>query len=68
VPGYWRIAAWPGEGLAQVHVTYDPTQTDETRIKQAIVEPYYEVAGENWRMSPFAIEGYDPLAEISPVP
>ncbi len=37
-------------------------------IKQAIVEPYYEVAGDRWRMSPFAIAGYDPLAEIPPTP
>ncbi len=68
VPGYVKVQAWPGGEPAQVHVTYDPSQTDENRIRQAIVEPYYEVAGDRWRMSPFAITGYDPLAEIPPGP
>ncbi len=68
VKGYLKVEAWPGEEWAPVHVTYDPAQTDEDAIKQAIVEPYYEVAGDWWRMSPFSIAGYDPLAEIPPSP
>ena len=68
VRGYLKVAAWPGDQWAQVHVIYDPSQTDENRIRQAIVEPYYEVAGDRWRMSPFAITGYDPLADIPPAP
>jgi len=64
VPGYLKVEAWPGPGAAQVRVTYDPAQAGETFIQQAITEPYYEIAGEQWRMSPFAVEGYDPLAEI----
>ena len=68
VPGYLKVEAWPGPESAPVRVTYDPAQIDETRIRQAIVEPYYEIANEKWRMSPFAIEGYDPLAEIPLAP
>ncbi len=68
VPGYVKVEAWPGPDWAQVHVSYDPSRADENRIKQALVEPYYEVAGDRWRMSPFAIAGYDPLAEIPPAP
>jgi hypothetical protein len=68
VPGYLKVEAWPGPASAPVRVTYDPAQTDETCIRQAIVEPYYEIANEKWRMSPFAIEGYDPLAEIPLAP
>jgi len=64
VPGYLKIEAWPSPDIAQVRVTYDPTQADESRIQQAIMEPYYELAGERWRMSPFGVQGYDPLAEI----
>ena len=63
VPGYLKIEAWPGPEAGDVRVTYDPALADEARIQQAIMEPYYEVAGERWRMSPFGVEGYDPLAE-----
>jgi len=30
-------------------------------VKQAITEPYYDVLADYWRMSPFQIEGSDPL-------
>jgi hypothetical protein len=59
IPGYLKIEAWPGPGAVPVHITYDPQQTDETGIKEAITEPYFD--GDIWRPSPFAIEGYDPL-------
>jgi hypothetical protein len=42
-------------------VAYDPSLTNELAIKRAITEPYYDVAADFWRMSPFRIEGYDPL-------
>lgn len=68
IPGYLRVEAWPAPVVGQVRVTYDPAQTDQTRIQQAIMEPYFEVLNDHWRMSPFGIEGYDPLAEILAIP
>lgn len=62
IPGYVRVEAWPGLGIAPVEITYDPTVTREKAIKQAITEPYYDAHGDLWRHSPFTIEGYDPLA------
>jgi hypothetical protein len=61
IPGYFKVEAWPGPGLAAVDVTYDPAQTNEDAIKQAITEPYYDAAADFWRNSPFTIEGYDPF-------
>ena len=61
VPGYFKVEAWPGPGLADVDVTFDPAATDEEAIKQAITEPYYDAMADFWRNSPFTIEGYDPL-------
>jgi len=69
VPGYLKVEAWPGPGLADVRVTFDPSVTDEEMIKQAITEPYYDALTDHWRASPFRIEGYDPLtaeSEIEP--
>ena len=62
LPGYFKLEAWPGPGVADIRVSYDPRQTDAAAVKQAITEPYYDVLGDRWRMSPFVIEGYDPLA------
>lgn len=59
--GFLRIAAWPGPGWARVQITYDPAQTDETAIKQAITNPLFEPENNFVRSSPFQIEGYDPL-------
>jgi len=61
IPGYFLVEAWPDPNLAAVDITYDPTLADEDLIRQAIVEPYYDVAADFWRHSPFGIEGYDPL-------
>jgi polyferredoxin len=60
IPGYFKVEAWPGPGLADVDITYDPTLTSEDAIKQAITEPYYDATADFWRKSPFMIEGYDP--------
>jgi ferredoxin len=61
VPGYLHIAAWPGPGWAEVHITFDPTKTDAAAIRRAATEPYFDVEGNLWRQSPFQIQGYDPL-------
>ncbi len=61
VPGYLKIEAWPGPGYASARITYDPAQTNELAIKQAITEPYFNTATGGWDASPFRIEGYDPL-------
>lgn len=65
LPGYLKIEAWPGPGYAPSRVTYDPAQTDESAIKDAIVEPYYDSVAHVWRPSPFTVEGYDPLGELN---
>jgi hypothetical protein len=59
-PGYFKLEAWPGPGVADIRVTYDPSQTNEEAIKQAITESYYDTLADYWRHSPFRIEGYDP--------
>ena len=61
LPGYLKVEAWPGPGLADVRITFDPAKTDEQAIKQAITEPYFDLGADFWRTSPFRIEGYDPL-------
>ena len=61
VDGYLRLEAWPGAGAARARVRYDPASSDESSIKQAITEPYFDVVGNHWRPSPFEIEGYDPF-------
>ena len=61
LPGYLKLEAWPGPGAVRVLITYDPTQIDETDIKDAIIEPYYYPVDGYWRSSPFTIVGYDPL-------
>ena len=66
IPGYFKLEAWPGPGLADVRITFDPARADETTIRRAITEPYFEMRADAaegfWRISPFRIEGYDPVA------
>jgi polyferredoxin len=62
VPGYFKVEVWPDPGVADVHITFDPSVAKEDAFKRAITEPYYDVLIDKWRMSPFRIEGYDPLA------
>ncbi|MCU0875343.1 MAG: 4Fe-4S binding protein [Pirellulaceae bacterium] len=68
VPGYLRVEAWPGPTAAHLHIRYDPSQTNELAIQQAITEPYFETDSGNWRPSPFRIAGYDPLGLAAPLP
>ncbi len=68
IPGYLKLAAWPGPGTVDVQVTYDATQADDTAIKRAITEPYYNLFSDDRESvcmtSPFEIEGYDPLDDL----
>ena len=63
IPGYFKLEAWPGPGVVDIQVSYDPAKTNAEAIKRAITEPYYDVLADFWRMSPFRIAGYDPLAQ-----
>jgi polyferredoxin len=67
IPGYLKVTTSPASGFVDVAITYDPAQTDETSIRDAIVEPYYDEEDERWRFSPFKIEGYDPLEALTEV-
>jgi ferredoxin len=61
VPGYLGIEAWPGTGpAAPVRITYDPAQADESALRQAITEPYFDAVEKVWRSSPFEIIGHRP--------
>jgi ferredoxin len=62
LPGYVRLEAWPQPRTARVKVFYDPSQTSEVMVRRAITEPYYNLAEDQWRRSPFRVVGYDPLA------
>jgi ferredoxin len=62
IPGYMRVDAWPDPNLARVRITVDPDQTGADAVKQAITEPYYDTEADFWRMSPFRVEGFDPLS------
>ncbi|HOW70471.1 MAG TPA: 4Fe-4S binding protein [Phycisphaerae bacterium] len=61
LPGYLKVQAWPGPGVARVRVIYDPEQANEESIKQAIVEPYFDAVSDTWDASPFTVVGFDPL-------
>jgi polyferredoxin len=59
--GYLKLEAWPGPGAALTRITYDSSLCDPEAIKRAITEPYYDSLATRWRLSPFEVEGYDPL-------
>ncbi len=59
--GYLRLEAWPGPGGGKARIVHDPSPRREAEIKRAITEPYYDALAKRWRLSPFEIEGYDPL-------
>jgi ferredoxin len=59
--GYLRLEAWPDPNIAAVRILYDSSINDEAMIKMAITEAYFDMLTNDWRHSPFIIEGYDPL-------
>lgn len=67
IEGYLGLEAWPGPGLAPVRITFDPARTSEARIKAAITEPYLDLDNGVDRLSPFTIEGFDPLEDFDPL-
>jgi ferredoxin len=67
---FFKLEAWPNPAApADVRITYDPRETNEQALKQAITEPVFELGNDSsdgfWRMSPYRIEGYDPLGPPS---
>jgi len=61
--GYVKLEAWPAPEVAKTLITYDPTACNETDIKRAITEPYFDLVENVWRPSTFIIEGYDSLED-----
>ncbi len=68
IPGWLKVEAWPGPGMVDVHVSYDPAKTDAEAVKRAITEWYFDAVQNRWRESPFRIQGYDPLGLGSETP
>jgi ferredoxin len=68
LPGHLKLEVWPAPGAGRAKVTYDPAATDPASIRRAIVEPWFDPTAGQWLASPFAIEGYDPLAPATPPP
>jgi hypothetical protein len=63
IPGYIKLEAWPEPGTADARIFYDSGKTEESMIKMAITEAYYDFDTGKWRPSPFKIEGYHPLGQ-----
>lgn len=61
IDGYLKLEAWPDPEGGRARITYDPTRTDADTIKAALTEAYYDYQEERFWISPFGIEGYDPL-------
>lgn len=59
--GPLRLEAWPGPDGGEARFTYDPERTTADAIRDAVVEPYFDEHMSMWRLSPFGVEGYDPL-------
>ncbi len=60
VPGYLKLETWPGPGVVPVLVTFDPMQTDEQAIKQAVTKAHFDATRGRWTTSPFEIQNYRP--------
>ena len=63
IPGYLKVEAWPAPEAGVVQITFDPTQTNASAIRHAIVEPAFDEATGRWIFSSYKIVGYDPLAD-----
>jgi hypothetical protein len=59
VNGYLKVGMRPRSGWVRVNVWYDPARTDQTAIREAVTEPYYDLQEHRWRPSPFEIKGMD---------
>ena len=66
VPGPLRLEAWPAPDEGEARIVYDPSLTDADAIRAALTEPVHDPVAGIFRMSPFRIAGYDPLALGSP--
>lgn len=62
IEGGLRLEAWPGPGTSRVRVHFDAGVADADAVRMAIVQPYYDMVADVWRMSPFRLAGEDPLA------
>ncbi len=56
LPGYLRLEAWPAPGSGRARISFDATRCDDARVRQAITEPYFNLAQNQWHASPFVIE------------
>lgn len=61
--GFLKLEAWPGPDDSRTAITFEASRCTPEEIKRAVTEPYYDRVAGMWRMSPFTIEGFDPLAE-----
>ncbi len=59
--GYLRLEAWPGPDAGKARIVHDPSLCNAAAVKEAVTEPYYDALAKLWRLSPFEIEGYDPI-------
>jgi ferredoxin len=66
VAGPLRLEVWPSPETGEALVTYDPTLTTPEAIRAALLEPYHDAESGLFRMSPFRLEGHDPLALPAP--
>ena len=53
LPGYMRLEAWPAPEAARARGTFDPARADADRVRAAVTEPYFNLAENLWRASPF---------------
>ncbi len=55
LPGYMRLEAWPAPEDARVRVTFDPARADAGLVREAASQPYFNLAENLWRASPFQV-------------
>ncbi len=58
ITGYLKIEVWPSPGIAKCRISYDPKSTSPEQIKNAIIQPYFDMDSGIWRKSPFVIPGF----------
>jgi len=55
LPGYLRLEAWPEPQGGRARIAFEPARTSDAAIRRAIAEPYYDLAGDRWHLSPFTV-------------